>query len=222
MRLRNVALFMAMATAVAQAQTPIPAPVYTFAGDVLGVYSYSSGEVGVPAGKVYNFGRVENVVDLGANSTSIVRSILLDVYGTSASSASYGMTTRVENHGIGLANGDYVRVFGGTGPNIAHKTAVRGDANQWAVWNYQINMGPGAKAALWIGGDNPEVEGRGYDTVPNVIVVNNNLQVTGAVIQWNARTDSTGRLLKIFNGNKLVFEVTADGIVRAKRFEQLP
>lgn len=221
MKLRMKTLALALVSAPALAQTPIPQPAYQYAGGVLGTYNYAAGGVGVPNAHQYQFGRVELGLTLAPGSTGIVRSIFTDVYGADGSAYAYGMTTLMQNHGAGLANGDYVRVQGGTGPNIARKTAVRGDAGQWAVWGQQINLGPGAKAAIWITGDNPQLEGRQRDDVPNIIVVDSAVN-PGVVLQWNANADATGALLRVFRGGQVTFEVLADGTLRARRLEVMP
>jgi DNA gyrase inhibitor GyrI len=100
--------------------------------------------------------------------------------------------------------------------------AVRGADSQWAVWAQQINLGPGAKAGLWIGGDNPEVQGRQYDTVPNVIVINSNLHVTNASIQRNAPAGGTAAVLRVYNGPNMVAELLENGTLRVKAIEMLP
>ena len=221
MKLRMKMLALALVSSSALAQTQIPQPTFKYFGGVLGSYSYEVGSVMVPTAREYQFDRVEMGLTLASSSKGIVRSILADAYGTDGSSWAYGMTTLMLNHGPGLANGDYVRVQGGTGPNIARKTAVRGDSKQWAVWAEQINVGPGAKAALWITGDNPQLEGRARDEVPNVIVVDAQVN-PGVVLQWNANADATGALLRVFRGNQVTFEVLADGTLRAKRIEMIP
>lgn len=215
------ALFLLMMSTEALAQSPIYQPTFPYAGGVLGVQSYVAGSVDIPTGKQFDFGRIELNENLAAGTVGIVRAVFLDVDG---SGYGYGSTILAHNHGSGLANGDYVRVeaAGGTGPVIAHKTAVRGDSAQWAVWGHQVNLGPGAKAAFWVTGDNPQLEGRLHDDVPYIMVVDDAVNPTQAVIQWNANQNATGRMLRVFRANQLVMEVTADGTVRAKRFEVLP
>jgi len=222
MKPRTTMLALALATSSALAQTPIPLPVFAYANGALAADTYQMGAVSVPAAHQWDLNRVDVDMFTNAGSIGIVRSIFLDNYGPGFT---YGATTLGYNHGTGLTVGDYMRVQnapGGTGPTIARKTAVRGDANQWGVWAEQINMGPGAKAAIWISGDNPQLEGRGADTVPNVIVINNDLNVQNSVMQWNASMASTGVFLRVFRGSQLVFEVTADGALRAKRLEIIP
>jgi len=183
---------------------------------------YAAGSVIVPGGGYeYQHDRIELGMTVGSASKSFARTILADVYGADGSSWAYGTVTLMQNHGAGLANGDYVRIMGGTGPNIAHKTAVRVAPQQFAVWGEQINLGPGAKAALWITGDNPQLEGRTRDEVPNVIVVDSQLN-PGVVLQWNANADATGALLRVYQGNQVTFEALADGTLRAKRIQIIP
>lgn len=209
----------------AHGQTSPPLSGFVYAGGVLESAAYTQESPFIPAGKQYQFKRTEQVLSFAASpeiaTAAIIDAVLIDAYGADANSWAYGHTTLVQNHGPGLANGDYVRVQGGSGPNIAHKTAVSCDAAQWGCWAEQINLGAGAKAALWIGGDNPTLYGRTRDSAPYVIVVNDNLHVTGTVLQWNAQPGD-GAFLRIYRGTSLVFEVTSDGVVRAKRFEALP
>ena len=222
MKLRMTIVALALLSTSALAQTPIPQPIYKYAGGVLGTYTYAAGSVMVPGGgHEYQHDRIELGMTVGSASKSFVRTILADVYGADGSSWAYGTVTLMQNHGAGLANGDYVRIMGGTGPNIAHKTAVRVAPQQFAVWGEQINLGPGAKAALWITGDNPQLEGRTRDEVPNVIVVDSQLN-PGVVLQWNANADATGALLRVYQGNQVTFEALADGTLRAKRIQIIP
>jgi len=222
MNLRIKMLALALVSTSTLAQTQIPQPSYKYAGGVLGSYNYAAGSVMVPGGGYeYQHERIELGMTVGSASESFAKTILADVYGADGSSLAYGSTTLMLNHGPGLANGDYVRVQGGTGPNIARKTAVRGAAQQWAVWGEQINLGPGAKAAFWITGDNPQLEGRARDEVPNIIVVDAAVN-PGVVLQWNANADATGALLRVFRGNQVTFEVLADGTLRAKRVQLIP
>lgn len=144
-------------------------------------------------------------------------------YTPSTSAYCYDNINLMMGYGSGLINADYQRVENyGTGPAITRKTAVRGYAGQWAVWAEQINLGPGSKAALWISGDNPELSGLRAHSTEEVMVINSNLDVTNAVIQWNATSYSSGVFLRVFRDGKLVFEVTRDGTVRAKHFEVIP
>lgn len=222
MKPRTTVLALALAASSVLAQTPIPQPVFAYANGVLASNNYMLGALSIPGAHQYDHNRVDIDMFTDTGSIGIVRSVFLDNYGPGFT---YGATTLGFNHGTGLTVGDYMRVQnapGGTGPTIARKTAVRGDPNQWGVWAEQINMGPGAKAALWISSDNAEIEGRGVDVVPNVIVINNDLNVQNSVVQWNASMASTGVFLRVFRGSQLVFEVTADGALRAKRVEIIP
>ena len=217
-----VATFLILASLSAQAQTQIAPPSGPYHG-VLYANSYQIGSLLVSSGTIREFGRFDIDMDVEAGASYRHRTIILDCDAVTGA-ACYGDVSLTYNLGKGLANSDYRRVEGatGSGPSIARKTAVRGDPAQWANWAHQINLGPGAKAALWISGDNPELSQHDADHVPNVIVINSNLNVDNAVIQYNAHTTSTGAFLRVFKGGKMIFEVTKDGIVRAKAFQTIP
>ena len=89
---------------------------------------------------------------------------------------------------------------------IARKTAVRGVSTSSTVWAEQINLGPYAQAGLWIASDGQQT------AVPYVMVVQNSLDITKSVAQWNKSTASTGDYLRVFNGDGTsVFRITGDG-----------
>ena len=210
-------------TGLAAAQTPIPQPIGAYYGGLVLSDNFRRGSFYAPSGVHTELERLEMSVDVASGGVYMQKDTQTNcVLGTS--STCYGDIHLLTGTGHGLLNADYRRVeHNGDGPSIARKTAVRGADAQWAVWAHQINLGPGAKAALWIGGDNPEIQGRGVDTVPNVIVINSNLKVTGAVIQRNAPLGSSAAVLRVFNGpNAIVAELLENGTLRVKRIELLP
>jgi len=113
------------------------------------------------------------------------------------------------NRGAGTAAPDYARVEaapGSTGHVIARKTAVRGAATSRTVWAEQINLGPFTQAGLWITSDGQQTP------VDYVIVVQNTVDVTKSVIQWNRSTASSGDYLRVFGpDSKIAFRITMDG-----------
>jgi hypothetical protein len=148
-------------------------------------------------------------VATGGTSPYRERDVVMETYGPGYA---YDRVTLMLNYGTGGATGDYVRTHGiGPGVTIARKTAVRGAASQWGVWAHQIALGPGAKSALWIHGEDGAV-------VPNAIVVSG-LNVSGAVIQYNVEPGSTGALFRVYQGGALQAELTADGVLRVRKVE---
>jgi hypothetical protein len=138
-----------------------------------------------------------------------LRDVVMETWGPAWA---YDRVTLMLNAGSGGACADYTRVHGiGDAPAIARKTAVRGAASQWGVWAHQIALGPGAKSALWIHGEDGAV-------VPNAIVVSG-LTVSGAVIQYNAEPGSGGALFRIYKDGALQAELTADGVLRVRKVE---
>jgi hypothetical protein len=137
------------------------------------------------------------------------RDVVMETYGPGYA---YDRVTLMLNYGTGGATGDYVRTHGiGPGVTIARKTAVRCDEMQWGCWAHQIALGPGAKSALWIQGEDGAV-------VPNAIVVSG-LKIGNAVIQYNAESAATGVFFRIFKDGRITAELTADGVLRVRKVE---
>ena len=223
MRCTALAAALCTISGATYAQQAIPQPTQSYYNGVVLSDNFRKGALYVPTNTTVELSRTELDVTVAPGGSFMVDNDLTACHTQGAGSTCYRDIHLTTGTGPGLINGDYRRVeHYGTGPSIARKTAVRGSPSQWAVWGEQINMGPGAKAAIWIGGDNPQLENRRADIVPNIIVVNNNLDVTNSVFQWNASTQSTGVFLRVFKGQKLVFEVTSDGVVRAKGFQWIP
>jgi hypothetical protein len=151
------------------------------------------------------------VVDLVDQPTPYrQRDVILSNWGAQFA---YDNVTLIYGHDTGGVTGDYMRVHGvGPGPAIARKTAVRGHADQWAVWAHQINLGPGAKAGIWFHGEENAV-------VPNVMVIGDTLGVSNAVIQWNAQSAADGMFFRIFKDGRITAELTADGVLRVRKVE---
>src|SRR3990172_9082239 len=149
---------------VAVAQEQIPEPSHYYYGGVVLSDDYKIGSLRVPRDTQLNLSRRELSVRVGGQYTREVTITQCEGEG-----ACYGRVDYALNSGSGLLNGDYIRLDGraGGGPVVGRKLAVRGAPEQWAVWGEQINLGPGAKAAWWVGGDNPQLEGRATDAVPN-------------------------------------------------------
>jgi hypothetical protein len=199
--------------------TPIYDAEYDYANGALGAQTYSAGNLSVPPSKQYNYERLAVTVAQGKASMAALRIGFVDIY-SQAQSHGYGNVLRIRNHGDGGVSGDYIRaegMAGSTGPVIAHKTAVRGPELQWAVWGYQVAMGPGAKAAMWVHGD----QAGAVVKVPHVFVVSGELDA-GAVIHWNAQPNSSGVLFRVYRGTELTSELTADAVLRVRRIEYLP
>lgn len=148
-------------------------------------------------------------VATGGSASYRERDVVMETYGPAYA---YDRVTLMINEGLGGATADYVRVHGiGTGPAIARKTAVRGDAAQWGVWGHQYALGPGTKAGIWM-------QGEDNATIPNAIVVTG-VKVSGAVIQWNAEPDGDGVLWRVHHNGRVTSELTADGVLRVRRVE---
>lgn len=203
----------------------IQQPTAYYFGGILLSDNYSQSAFAVPRGVQLQLRRDEQTVTVGDGADFERSASITWCNPLTATSMCYGdiHLTLGDAAGHGLINADYRRVENaGDGPSIARKTGVRGSPTQWAVWAEQINLGPGSKAALWISGDNPEIEGRGTDTTANVIVINSNLHVANASIQRNAPAGDSSAVIRVFNGTALVAELLENGALRVKSIEILP
>lgn len=204
-------LWLALLAAIPAAASAQTAP-YVYAGGVLAAPSYVEGYVTVPVNKQFDRERISLTVD-GPGQYRHRDMFLYNAPGFTG--FSYDRISYGENKGTGGMALDYVRLHGtGPGVAIARKTAVRGAASQWGVWGEQYALGPGTKAAIWVAGEDAAV-------VPNVIVVGD-LNVSGAVIQYNALTSAGGVFFRVYKDGKITSELTADGVLRVKRVELLP
>jgi hypothetical protein len=194
---------------VACAQNTAP---YAYSGGVLAAPAWVEGYVTVPKDKQFDRERITQTVD-GAGQYRYRDQFLYAAPGFTG--FAYDRISYGENKSAGGMSLDYVRVHGtGTGVAIARKTAVRGHADQWGVWGEQFALGPGTKAAMWVAGEDAAV-------VPNVLVVTD-LNVSGAVLQYNAQSAATGVFFRVYKDGKVTAELTADGVLRVKRVELLP
>ena len=173
------------APAVAQVEA---APLYNQAGGVLAAPSFTTFNGLVPDAKEFDFRR--DVVDaaLAPGSMLSLHTFVVDVFGAKTSNF-YSRIGNAINHGDGLANVDYARVTclpESTGPCIAHKTALRAHAAAgYGQWLYSDNIGPGTQAVRWITADNPAVYGDTSYEIPRIDVIQADVDVTEAVVQWN-------------------------------------
>ena len=203
----------------ANAQVAIT-PDYSLAGGVLAAPSYSMFTGLVPAAKEFDFRR--DIVDaaLAPGSMLSLHTFVVDVWGATSSNF-YSRIGNAINHGAGLANVDYARVTctpESTGACIAHKTALRAHANAgYGQWLYSDNVGPGTQAVRWITADNPEVYGDTSYATPYIDVVQSDVDVTQAVVQWNVSAGSTGDYLRIIRppgeGGGYALRITKDGTI---------
>ncbi len=124
------------------------------------------------------------------------------------------------NRGAGTAAPDYARVeaaAGSTGHVIARKTAVRGAATSKTVWAEEIDLGPYTQAGLWFAAD-----GGQHTPVDYVMVVQNTVDVTKSVLQWNRSAASNGDYLRVFRPDgTLGWRITMDGDLAWGRDESL-
>jgi len=196
------------------------APQYTLAGGVLAAPSFASFSGTVPAGKEFDVRR--EVVDaaMAPGSMLSLHTFNVDVWGASTSNF-YSRIGNAINHGDGLANVDYARVTclpSSTGPCIAHKTALRAhSAAGYGQWLYSDNIGPGTQAVRWITADNPAVYGDTSYAIPRIDVIQSDVDVTEAVVQWNVSDASTGDYLRIVRpagqGGGYALRITKDGVL---------
>jgi hypothetical protein len=147
-----------------------------------------------------------------------VRTIVAGVWGAAGSSF-YGDFHGTTNHGAGLASGDYRRgecATGSTGPNIVRKTALRANPGSgYGQWLHSDNIGPNVQASRYITADNPAAYGDVSYAIPNIDVIQNDIDVTQAVVQWNVSAGSTGDFLRIFGPNgRRVFSIGKDGTIK--------
>ncbi len=206
-----------MGNSVANSQTVIPEPTHTYYNGIILSDDFNQSQFLAPIGVQLNLTRDEQHIQADG---IFARHNTITWCNSTSHGTCYGDIHYTIGNGNELINSDYRRVeHYGKGPSIARKTAVRGAPEQWAVWAHQINLGPGAKAALWIGGDNPEIQGRGTDTTDHVIVIGGNLHVKYASIQRNAPQGDNAAVLRVYNGGTLVAEILENGTFRAKKFE---
>ena len=181
---------------------------FALANGMLAVTHLFTGTVVIPAEKRLDINRYELSVELGANGFYRTNNDMITVNGAAGSNA-YQDVRMMTNRGAGTAAPDYARVEaapGSTGHVIARKTAVRGAATSRTVWAEQINLGPFTQAGLWIGSDGQQTP------VDYVIVVQNSVDVTKSVVQWNRSTDSNGDYLRVYRPDStLGFRITMDG-----------
>jgi hypothetical protein len=217
-------LALAIVTTAAHAQLDISESPYSYARGTLASPDYLSFVGVVPPGKQFNAHRLDAFsVTLGAGSEWKDADSFTIVNATSApSSAAYGDIHTIVNEGPGLANPDYRRAhcdYPSTGFCIARKTAARGNPNspQTGMWLSQENVGPYLQAVRWISADNPAVHGDTSYAIPRIDLINSNVDVTTAVVQWNVSAKSTGdylRILKprpVLSGSGYAFRLTKDG-----------
>lgn len=203
--------------AAAAAQVAV-VPDYDLAGGVLAASSYETFSGLVPEGKELDFRR--EVVDAAQAPGSMLslHTFVADVWGA-ATSNFYSRIGNAINHGDGLANVDYARVTclpSSTGPCIAHKTALRSHPDAgYGQWLYSDNVGPGTQAVRWITADNPAVYGDKSYAIPRIDVIQSDVDVTEAVVQWNVSSGSTGDYLRIVRpveqGGGYALRITKDG-----------
>jgi len=182
---------------------------FALANGMLAVTHMFTGQVVVPAEKRLDINRYELKVELGANSFYRSNSGMITVSGAAGSNA-YQDVRLMTNTGAGSVAPDYSRVeaaAGSTGHVVARKTAVRGVATSRTVWAEEIELGPYTQAGLWIAAD------RGQQTpVDYVMVVQNTLDITKSVVQWNRSKESNGDYLRVFKPDStLGFRITMDG-----------
>jgi hypothetical protein len=212
-----LACAMSFATLGVRAQVPIVAD-YVFEDGVLSAATFRTFSGVVPDGKQLDFQR--DVVDaaLAPYAKLSLHTFISDVWGAPNSNF-YSRLGNAINHGPGLVNVDYARVTcmpESTGPCIAHKTALRAHALAgYGQWLYSDNVGPGTQAVRWITADNPSVYGDVSYAVPHIDVIQNDVDVTAAVIQWNVSSRSTGDFVRIIRpsevGGGYAFRITKDG-----------
>ena len=156
-------------------------------------------------------------VATGGSAPYRERDVVMETYGPGYA---YDRVTLMLNYGTGGATADYVRTHGiGPGVTIARKTAIRGDPSQWGVWAHQYSLGPGTKAGIWINGEHHDDEPP--PSVPNAIVVAG-VDISGAVLQYNAEPGARGVFFRIFQDGRITAELTADGVLRVRRVEVMP
>jgi hypothetical protein len=182
---------------------------FALANGMLAVTHFFTGALDVPANKRLDINRYELKVEVGANSVYRSNNGLITVNGNESSNA-YQDARLMTNRGAGTTAADYSRVEaapGSTGNVIARKTAVRGVATSKTVWAEEIELGPYTQAGLWIAAD------RGQPTpVDYVMVVQNTLDVTKTVLQWNRSKGSSGDYLRVFKPDStLGWRITMDG-----------
>lgn len=191
---------------------------FALANGMLAVTHMFTGTVAIPAEKRLDVNRYELSVELGANAFYRTNNGMITVNGAAGSNA-YQDVRLMTNRGAGTAAPDYARVEaapGSTGHVIARKTAVRGAATSRTVWAEQINLGPFTQAGLWFASDGQQTP------VDYVIVVQNSVDVTKSVIQWNRSAASNGDYLRVFGpDSKIVFRITMDGDLVWGRDESL-
>ena len=181
---------------------------FALANGMLAVTHLFTGPVAVPAEKRLDINRYELKVELGANGFYRTNNGMITVDGAASSNA-YQDVRFMTNRGAGTAAPDYARVEaapGSTGHVIARKTAVRGAPTSRTVWAEQINLGPYTQAGLWIASDGQQTP------VDYVMVVQNSVDVTKSVVQWNRSKESNGDYLRVFKPDStLGFRITMDG-----------
>lgn len=172
----------------------------------------------VPAGHEFDLER--KVLDINLETSAIfsLQTAVIDVHGA-AQSDFYGAYYGANNWGAGLACYDYRRVTAkpdSTGPNVVRKTALRATATSgYGQWLHSDNPGPYCQACRWITADNPTVYGDTSYSIPNIDVIQNTLDVTNAVVQWNVSPKSTGDYLRIArkDGSGWAFTLGLDGTI---------
>ncbi len=192
---------------------------FALANGMLAVTHFFTGSVAVPPEKRLDINRYEVKVELGAKSFYRTNNGMLTVNGADGSNA-YQDVRYMMNRGAGTTAPDYSRVEaapGSTGDVIARKTAVRGVATSRTVWAEEIELGPYTQAGLWIAAD------RGEQTpVDHVMVVQNSVNVTKSVVQWNRSTAADGDYLRVLKPDGLIgFRLTRDGDLVWGRDESL-
>jgi hypothetical protein len=216
-------LALALVATAAHAQVDVSGSPYSYAGGLLAAPDYLSFAGIVPPGKQFNVRRLDaSSVTLGAGSQWKVADSFTIVAASAPSSAAYGDIHTIVNGGAGLANVDYRRVhcdYPATGFCIARKTAARGNPSspQTGMWLSQENVGPYLQAVRWISADNPALHGDTSYEIPRIDVINSNVDVTTAVVQWNVSAKSTGDYLRILkprpvsSGGLYALRITKDG-----------
>jgi len=181
---------------------------YALAYGMLAVTHFFTGTVDVPAAHRLDINRYELSVNVGTDGYYRSNNSLIYVNGTPGSNA-YQDLRYMRNDGAGTVAPDYSRVEAGngsTGPVIARKTAVRGVATSSTVWAEQINLGPYTQAGIWFASDGQQTP------VERVIVVQNSLDVSKAVVQWNKSAAATGDYLRTLNPDgSFSFRITGEG-----------
>jgi len=214
----GVAAMLGIASTADADDVTVIAPSYTMAGGALSAASYSDFTGLVPAGKELDFRRDGVNAALSPGSMLSLHTFVVDVWGANSSNF-YSRIGNAINHGDGLANVDYARVTclpESTGPCIAHKTALRAHSSAgYGQWLYSDNVGPGTQAVRWITADNPEVYGDTSYAIPRIDVIQSDVDVTEAVVQWNVSQGSTGDYLRILRpiekGGGYALRITKDG-----------